>query len=47
MKQPSRRKGAAAPSRLNRFHDRLVAMCIVETTAGELQRHAFVEDRTV
>jgi hypothetical protein len=35
MKQPSRKKkGAAAPSRLNRFHDRLVAMCIVETTAA-------------
>ena len=34
MKQPSRKKGAAAPSRLNRFHGRLVAMCIVETTAA-------------
>jgi len=35
MKQPSgKKKGAAAPSRLNRFHNRLVAMCIVETTAA-------------
>ena len=35
MNQPSRKKKeAAAPSRLNRFHDRLVAMCVVETTAA-------------
>jgi hypothetical protein len=35
MNQPSRKKDdAAAQSRLNRFHDRLVAMCTVETTAA-------------
>jgi hypothetical protein len=35
MNQPSRKKKeAAAQSRLNRFNDRLVAMCIVETTAA-------------
>jgi hypothetical protein len=35
MNQPSRTKKApAVQSRLNRFHDRLVAMCMVETTAA-------------
>jgi len=35
MKQPSKKeKGAAPQSRLNRFYDRLVAMCVVETTAA-------------
>ena len=35
MNQPSRKnKEAAAQSRLNRLHDRLVAMCVVETTAA-------------
>ena len=35
MNQPSRKKKeAVVPSRLNRFHDRLVAMCVVETTAA-------------
>jgi hypothetical protein len=34
MNQPSKKEGAAAESRLNRFHDRLVAMCVVETTAA-------------
>jgi hypothetical protein len=35
MNQPSKKKkGAAAQSRLDGFHDRLVAMCVVETTAA-------------
>jgi hypothetical protein len=35
MNQPSgKKKGAVAQSRLNHFHDRLVAICVVETTAA-------------
>jgi hypothetical protein len=35
MNQPSRKKTkAVAQSRLSRFHDHLVAMCVVETTAA-------------
>jgi hypothetical protein len=33
MGQPSKKKDEMPPSRMHRLHERLVSMCVVETTA--------------
>jgi hypothetical protein len=40
------RRGAATQCRLNRFRERLAAMCVVEPTAIAAKRNCFVDDRT-
>jgi hypothetical protein len=48
MNQPSTGKQVASPrSRLDRLHDRVVTLCVVEITAADPKRDAFVEDRAL